>query len=544
MQRSRTLVLLAASAALVAAAVWFAGQAQRSTSSDAAKATSDAEHMLTARLDEETGLRGFLLTDQRQFLQPYLNGRVDFRRAAASAAKNISGSQGQRLLANQQRLTAAWERQAHRAIVARQAGQPIATRTLTAPKRAMDRFRDANRSLVALTADQAKDRQNHVTLILFGLIAVLGVLTVAVGYLLIERPAKRDARRRTEEAEFSEVLQFATDEPEAQDLVRRELERALPGSSAAVLSRNNSENRLEVATALPDESTLQKKLPGATPESCLSVRRARRFDRQDGKQHLLECKLCGAEGKSSICVPSLVGGEVIGSVLVSRIEGQITDRDIERVEQTVGTAAPVLANLRNLAIAETRAVTDSLTGLANARAASEDLARMVAFAGRSITPLAAILLDLDHFKRVNDAFGHQVGDEVLAALGDALPKGTRTSDLVARYGGEEFLVLMQDTDTQAAVEVAEKLRDSVRQIHVPGLTARLSASFGVASIPDDAADGESLVRAADQALYAAKDAGRDCVRTASEIPAHRNAGEDAEPVDGTSKLERHFADEG
>jgi diguanylate cyclase (GGDEF)-like protein len=224
-------------------------------------------------------------------------------------------------------------------------------------------------------------------------------------------------------------------------------------------------------------------------------------------------------------VPSLVGGEVIGSVLVSRDAKPLTRTERERFVSTVSSSSPVLANLRNLAIAETRAVTDSLTGLANARAAAQDLDRIVAFAGRTATPLAAIILDLDHFKQINDNFGHQIGDEALAALGAVLRKGTRASDFVARYGGEEFLILLQDTDAENGAELAEKLREAIRQMHVPGLTRRVTASFGVASIPQHAGDAETLVRAADRALYAAKKAGRDQVRTAGDsVPEPDAAG--------------------
>jgi diguanylate cyclase (GGDEF)-like protein len=164
-------------------------------------------------------------------------------------------------------------------------------------------------------------------------------------------------------------------------------------------------------------------------------------------------------------------------------------------------------------------VTDSLTGLANSRAAGQDLERMAAFAGRTGTPLTAIMLDLDHFKRINDTFGHQVGDEALAALGRVLRAGTRTSDFVARYGGEEFLVLLQDTNAGGGAEVAETLREAVRQMHVPGLTTRVTASFGVASIPEHAGEADALLRCADRALYAAKEGGRDQVRVFGDAEA-------------------------
>jgi diguanylate cyclase (GGDEF)-like protein len=174
-------------------------------------------------------------------------------------------------------------------------------------------------------------------------------------------------------------------------------------------------------------------------------------------------------------------------------------------------AAPVLANLRNLAIAEIRAATDVLTGLPNNRSVQDTLRRMVAQASRSVSPLSAALLDLDHFKHVNDAHGHSRGDEVLAAVAATLRSSLRESDFVGRYGGEEFLILLPDTGKQQAQTVAEKVRAAVEAIVLSNLELRVTASLGVASLPDDCSDADSLVRAADRALYAAKGRGRNRV---------------------------------
>jgi diguanylate cyclase (GGDEF)-like protein len=171
----------------------------------------------------------------------------------------------------------------------------------------------------------------------------------------------------------------------------------------------------------------------------------------------------------------------------------------------------VIANLRNLAIAELRAATDALTGLANNRAVGDTLNRMAAQAGRSKAPLSAIMFDLDHFKRVNDIHGHAKGDEVLATVAAVVQSGVRESDFLGRYGGEEFVALLPDTSRDGGAQLAEKLRQAIEQLEIPDLDRRLSASFGVATLPGDAMNGEQLLRAADRALYAAKNAGRNRV---------------------------------
>jgi len=225
---------------------------------------------------------------------------------------------------------------------------------------------------------------------------------------------------------------------------------------------------------------------------------------------LLVCGICGPLADAVSCEPLLVSGEVIGAILVNHPDPLAEDAH-RRIRESVTQAAAVLANLRNLAIAEIRAATDALTGLPNNRAVQDTIKRMVALAGRNLSPLSAALLDLDHFKRINDAYGHSRGDEVLAAVATVLRSSLRESDFVGRYGGEEFLLLLPDTGRDQAVVVAEKLRAAAAGLGLSEINQPVTASFGIAAIPDDAADGDTLIRAADRALYAAKGNGRNRV---------------------------------
>ena len=199
-------------------------------------------------------------------------------------------------------------------------------------------------------------------------------------------------------------------------------------------------------------------------------------------------------------------------MLVERVD-PISEDARRRVRETVAQSAPVLANLRNLAIAESRALTDVLTGLANKRSIEDTLKRMSAQAGRTLSPLAAVMLDLDHFKQINDLFGHDRGDDVLAAVGSTITQTLRDSDVAGRYGGEEFLLLLPDTNREGALESAERLRAAIGALRVPGENRNVTASLGVAVLPDDAGDGAQLQRRADRALYAAKKSGRNRVET-------------------------------
>ncbi|HEU4488861.1 MAG TPA: GGDEF domain-containing protein [Actinomycetota bacterium] len=225
-----------------------------------------------------------------------------------------------------------------------------------------------------------------------------------------------------------------------------------------------------------------------------------------------------SESRRSTCEPLVVGGEVIGSVLV-RHRDALDERERAALGVSVNQAAPVLANLRNLAIAELRAATDALTGLPNQRASTDMLRQMVAQASRGVAPLAALLMDLDHFKQINDVYGHGRGDEVLAAVGAALQATLREGDFAGRYGGEEFLILLSATGREGAVKVAEKVRGAVAGIAIPSVPRAITASVGIAVLPDDAGEATALVRNADRALYRAKANGRNRVETFAEDTA-------------------------
>jgi diguanylate cyclase (GGDEF)-like protein len=335
-----------------------------------------------------------------------------------------------------------------------------------------------------------------------------------LGTALNEMVGRRVAEQAQEsaQAEFAEVMQLTGTEQEAHDLLKRQIERTIPDSSVVVLNRNNSADRLQATTAVSAHSLLSSTLENAIPRSCLAVRSARTHTEQPDDDPLVTCEVCGKVAGFSTCAPLLVGGKVIGSVLAVHPRA-MTVAEAQSINRSVTQAAPVLANLRNLAIAQGRAKTDALTGLPNKRNVADNVKRMVAHASRTVSPLAALALDLDHFKQINDRYGHSRGDEVLAAVGSTLKNCCRASDLVGRVGGEEFLILLPDTGLQAARTVAENIRAAVATIVIPSIERSITASIGIAVLPDQAGDGATLLRNADRALYVAKNAGRNRTET-------------------------------
>ncbi|HSK98305.1 MAG TPA: diguanylate cyclase [Euzebyales bacterium] len=516
----RVRILAGAGVCVMALAVWAVAFLQYRAASRAIAEDRASQRMMIAMLNQQTGLRGFALTRREAFLAPYLRGTTDFEDAVASVRRLADAPTGRQLDA-QVTTARQWRALAEEDIARWRAepDTPVSADREATRKRVFDRFRELNAAFQRDVAAEIEEQLQSAGVIGSATVVGLSLLFALIGYIAIEREVTRVRRRRAREAdhrraqsEFAETMQVMRNELEAYDLVKRYLERIIAGCRATVLNRNNSDNRLNAVTPVSDSPELQEHLRDATPESCVSVRLSRTFVRREGDSPLLSCELCEAAPHVA-CIPSLVSGDVIGTVLVQRDDG-LQAEDIERATATVAQSAPVLANLRNLAIAETRAATDALTGLPNTRACRDTLKRMVAHAGRAAAPLSAILLDLDHFKQINDRFGHGAGDDVLAAVGTVLRATLRTSDFAGRNGGEEFLILLPDTDHHSAMVVAEKIRHAIRQIHIERVDRPITASLGVASYPRDARVGDGLVRQADRALYAAKAAGRDRVELA------------------------------
>ena len=520
---SAVLIVFVAS---VAGVTWTTASAERRIGAREFKERQAAEAMLDALLARESALRGYSESAGEGFLAAYDEATAALA-AAADKARRLAGERDgdeRSAIAEQERLGERWSGVANDTVIRIRNGRPIPAESTATRTDLVERFERANATLLDLIADESADAHAGAVERAVLLIVLLSAAFAATGALLLVRMRRLEAQRQLAEAqyyssqrEFAETLQVTQNEGEAHALLKRHLERSLADSEIVVLNRNNSQNRLEAATPVDPSSPLAEPLVDSSPSSCLAVRLGRPHAQAVDNEPLLMCGLCGRHERTT-CVPSLVGGEVIGSVLVSHLR-PLTQSERSRVDESVSQAAPVLANLRNLAVAEIRAATDGLTGLPNARSLRESLVRMVAQAARSELPLSAVLCDLDHFKQINDVYGHEKGDQALAAASAALRAALRESDLAGRYGGEEFLILLPDTPLDGAVVLAEKLRDEVALVAVPGVDRAITASFGVASFPADTPDGDMLIRMADRALYAAKSLGRNCVVTAAELLA-------------------------
>jgi len=174
--------------------------------------------------------------------------------------------------------------------------------------------------------------------------------------------------------------------------------------------------------------------------------------------------------------------------------------------------AVAISHARLFRRVQMQAMTDSLTGLNNHRAFQERLDREIVLADHNQHSLSLILLDLDHLKQINDTYGHRAGDTALCHAARMMRTVARPVDVCARYGGEEFVIILRECGREYAVKVAERLRESIASKPVPKI-GQVTASIGVATYPTAAKSKEELIEMADRAMYYAKAAGRNRVRT-------------------------------
>jgi diguanylate cyclase (GGDEF)-like protein len=508
----RVALVIAIPVVLLAATVFATANVQRNAALRSAREQVASQRLLTAMLDQETGVRGYFQTREELFLEPWYKGAKEFETSLAELRSSLKGNYAlQQMLSDQAQRAADWHRAAQTEIFnLEQGGHAPSNASARQAKEVVDGFRAAHATFDSSLEQERRHAQTVATAIAIAAAVVLAALLAAAGLLLTRRMANNEQKRQHDQSTLRELLQASESERESRGLLIRHVERMIGGTgAAAVLNRNNSDDRLELTGGAVGSALEHAKTEQMRPRSCLAVRLSHAYDHDPGTEGLQQCEICGAVEGATTCEPLLVGGKVIGSVLVASRK-PLSSELRARLRESVAQAAPILASQRNLAIAEGRAASDALSGLPNRRAADEALKRMAAHAGRSVTPLTAILIDLDRFKQLNDRHGHESGDRALAMVGRIISSTIRTSDFAARFGGEEFLVLLPDTDGDAALLVAEKLRREIERAELTGIGS-LTASLGLAVLPTDAGEPDELLRKADRALYSAKEGGRNRV---------------------------------
>ena len=222
-----------------------------------------------------------------------------------------------------------------------------------------------------------------------------------------------------------------------------------------------------------------------------------------------------AESVSRMTIPLISFGQTLGALtLHSDQPNAFRLQDFKSLESVADICASSIQNAHYVERIRQLSYLDGLTGMFNRRFFELRIMEEIERARRSQAGMAIIMADIDHFKRLNDEFGHLLGDEVLRQVSSLLHQQLRKIDVVCRYGGEEFAILLTQTTAQHAMAVAEKLRRLVEGWQFPGVPRTVTLSAGVAAFPEHGTTRDELVRASDAALYAAKQAGRNCVHLA------------------------------
>lgn len=328
-------------------------------------------------------------------------------------------------------------------------------------------------------------------------------------------------------SEFAEMLQSCQSLDEAFGGARSAFSAFLPAAGGRLALINASQNLVAIGAHWGQHRLLAESI--FSPEECWALRRGQAHP-SAGRHDGVSCPHVHYPNPEDpparyLCLPLAAQGVMLG-VLTLDFEGELAENQRRLAIAATDHLALAIANIRLQQDLRSQSIRDPLTGLFNRRYLEASLDRELARAVRRQQSVAVLMMDIDHFKRFNDTFGHEAGDHVLSAFGQALASKCRGEDTCCRFGGEEFTAILVDCDARCALARGEMLRKMVQEMDLVFRGQRLgpiSVSIGVAVFPDHGASPQQLVAAADLALYAAKHAGRDRVRMADTAPAADDA---------------------
>lgn len=545
--------IILAIVACMAVLPWISSRAADATMGQlTAVATEERAYnrFLDMLTDAETGQRGYIITGNRAFLAPYASGVAaipaalrDLDAMADIPQERATVNQIRELTEKKLDLLAAAIR-----IRARDGFEPASQIIAGGEGKVyMDRLRVLIGERQAVLAGQrtALHQRMRTTLdynSILGLAAsaasacVICIALYLAGRGLRERGEAAEqarqlgaaqaaqARRSGEQnqrlaviAQMLQAMDSLTDAGELGAVLPVYLPRLLPGRRGAVYLFRNSRDFLQRCATWGDGGCHPELI---TPADCWALRFGRPHlahgsqDLRCAHRTAAPAEAAPDAGTEHLCVPMISQGEVIGLLVAGMPAGPDAAAEVAAVDAIGEQLALGTSNINLREMLRRQSTTDELTGLYNRRYFDAALRRELFRAERNQTPLAVVMIDLDHFKRINDTHGHDAGDAVLRAAGRCLYDGVRRSDIACRYGGEELVLVLPECDAGAAARCADAVRGAIAALtltHRDLALPQVTASFGVAAWPEHGADADALLQAADGALYAAKNGGRDRV---------------------------------
>lgn len=548
------LLLLALAVLLSTCAVFYLSQRYLVDAADSVKYTlqkqQTARQVLNTLLDAETGQRGYLLTSDARYLRPYDDARalVDSR-ISALASEFADDPKQLRLIHDLQSLSRDKLNELEKAISAHVdvgAAASLAIVREDKGRKIMDQIRSIVGEIESTSEARLRDSSaeyrrtvalSNAMLVLFTLTAlsVLAALYWVMGREVelreratqehVEYAANLDSsikeleRERNAMAvlnELSNFLQSCQTISDVGELAGRSLGVLLPDTSGALYLYSPDRLKLSAAASWGDVARADFQ-----PSDCWALRRGQSHAHTPLGSAPLCGHLSGHSNDDSLCIPVMAQGEALGLLTIHRPAQHAVAPFNEEVRRLGLIVARQLgATLANLKLRETlneQSLRDPLTNAFNRRHFEVVGEKELALAKREDLPLAVVMLDVDHFKLINDIRGHAAGDATLVAVSSYLQKNIRNSDWLFRYGGEEFVLVLSDVGHAAAVTKARELCAGIAElgvVHDKQLLPRVTVSMGVACYPEHGTTIAALIERADEALYASKEAGRNRVTMA------------------------------
>ena len=327
-------------------------------------------------------------------------------------------------------------------------------------------------------------------------------------------------------SEMGDLLQCCATTEEAYSVISQSVKKLFPAPSCGMLyAFKSSRNALESVAIWGDSRSSELVF---APDKCWALRRGRPHWSAPVAQGIPCAHLTNPAEATYLCVPMVGQGDTVGILYLEFPTGQQAQTELapdasresrQRLATTV--AAQLALSPANLRLRETlrdQSIRDPLTGLFNRRFMKESLDRELQRARRKKRPLTVVFIDLDHFKRFNDSFGHDAGDLVLRTMGELFLRHFRGDDVICRYGGEEFAIILPESTAKDAAKRANLLRieaSAISMRHLGQVLDSVTLSIGVAAFPEHGSTAEEILRVADQCLYQSKTDGRDRLTVAT-----------------------------
>ncbi|MDB6441989.1 diguanylate cyclase [Pseudomonas sp. 21TX0197] len=562
-------IIMSFNAAVAPLCLSWVGQTQRDRQLVEDQLTS-LRGLLELVVDAETGQRGYIITGDDRFLQPYYATMTNLPEGlrtlealyATDPEQEQQAVQGIRALVDEKMANLA-----ETIKLRRDKGYDAAMQVVMqgVGKGLTDRIRESIATQVKGEMDEVVQLdqqlvQKALLAVAFSLSGTLLTLVLLTWLFLRMREAIRQTensaleasqessrveagmvllRKRNREisllGEMSQLLQTEMTLAEGLKVTAEYCNHLLAGTAGSVYLYSQAADLFELAGEWGDG---QPASPTIIPHECWGLRRGNAHHGVLGQpliccEHYSPLDPASERNQSNLCLPLIAYGEVMGMFYIRKLaeagsQEAFSETQMEIAKSISEQVALALSNVKLRNALHDKSIRDPLTGLFNRRYMEETLNREMARAQRMESPLSVVMLDLDHFKQINDMHGHAVGDAVLRSVANLLKQSLRTSDVACRYGGEELMLILPNCTSEHAVQKAQQLCDSVRALIITeaGKAISVTASFGVASTGIGHFDAAELVGMADKALYQAKETGRDrvvlqaCRPEATASPVH------------------------